>query len=109
MFGCHRHIDGTQISDAMRPVKLPVQHVARFQIKDFGMIVIPGLIGDFLFGDGTDDVLDFARLQERQISGIDVDALFAPQLPKGLARNVGRGDVRPLLDMPELSEAGGGA
>lgn len=26
---------------------------------------------------------------------------------EALARNVGRGDVRPLLDMPELSEAGG--
>ena len=26
---------------------------------------------------------------------------------EGLARNLGRGDVRPLLDMPELSEPGG--
>lgn len=55
-----------------------------------------------------DDNREFAVVRPSLIQGTLYRQPEGPPC-EGLARNVGRGDVAPLLDMPELSEPAGGA
>jgi hypothetical protein len=91
------YIDGVQED---RPAVISVNmHLASAAVNEFLARLHPYRL---------DDNREFAVVRPSLIQG----NLYRQEEGKpseGLARNVGRGDVCPLLDMPELSEAGGRA
>jgi hypothetical protein len=91
------YIDGVQED---RPAVISINmHLASAAVNEFLARLHPYRL---------DDNREFAVVRPSLIQGhLYRDEEGPPS--EGLARIVGRGDVRPLLDMPELSEAGGGA
>jgi len=91
------YIDGVQED---RPAVISVNmHLASAAVNEFLARLHPYRL---------DENREFAVVRPSLIQGTLYRQEEGPP-SEGLARNVGRGDVRPLLDMPELSEAGGGA
>ena len=87
------YIDGVQED---RPAVISVNmHLASTAVNEFLARLHPYRL---------DENREFAVVRPSLIQGALYRQEEGPP-SEGLARNVGRGDVRPLLDMPELSEA----
>ena len=89
------YIDGVRED---RPAVISINmHLASITVNEFLARLHPYRL---------DDNREFAVVRPSLIHGVVYHEAEGPSAGAH-ARNVGRGDVRPLLDMPELSETGG--